>query len=274
MEKKALKVAKRGKREFICGVHASLAALERGPERVRHLYIAAGRTGEPGTRARKLAEIAGISMDESPARALDELAGTRQHQGLVVEVLPTPVLGLDALLEGQPPNRPPILLLDGIQDPRNLGAILRTAAALGAGGAVWPRDAAADLTPTVAKAAAGALESLPLSRVTNMVRAVSAVKEAGYWVLAGDLEGEVTLGESELPRPAALVLGREGKGVRRLVRESCDIGVRIPLAGGIVGALNVAVAAGILLFALAGNETQTQIRSAPLDGGNLSHPNA
>jgi 23S rRNA (guanosine2251-2'-O)-methyltransferase len=112
----------------------------------------------------------------------------------------------------------------------------------------------ADLTPTVAKAAAGALETLPLARVTNMVRAVSAVKEAGYWALAGDLEGEAVLGESELPRPAALVLGGEGKGVRRLVRKSCDIGVRIPLAGGIVGALNVAVAAGILLYALIDND--------------------
>lgn len=247
-------MAKRGKREFVCGVHAALAALERGPKRVKHLYIAPGRTGDPGTRARELAESKGITIDERPTGALDELAGTRQHQGLVVEVHPTLVQDIDAFLKGQPANQPPILLLDGIQDPRNLGAILRTAAALGAGGAIWPKDGAADLTPTVAKAAAGALEVLPLARVTNMVRAVSAVKEAGYWAVAGDLKGEVVLGESELPRPTALVLGREGKGVRRLVRKSCDIGVRIPLAGGIVGALNVAVAAGILLYALIDND--------------------
>lgn len=255
--KEGIEVAKRGKREFICGVHSVLAALERGTNRVRRLYITPGRTGEPGVQSRKLAESKGIAIDERPAGELDELAGTRQHQGLVVEVQPTPILTIDVLLERQPPEKPPILLLDGIQDPRNLGAILRTAAALGAGGAVWPKDSAADLTPTVAKAAAGAIEVLPLARVTNMVRAISAVKEAGYWVLAGDPEGEATLGENELPRPAALVLGREGRGVRRLVRKSCDIGVRIPLAGGIVDSLNVAVATGILLFAMVNSDSQT-----------------
>ncbi len=247
-------MARKGIHEFVCGVHASLAALERGPKRVKHLYIAPGRTGEPGVRARELAESKGVALIERSTGALDELAGTRQHQGLVVEVHPTPIQDIDAFLKVQPAIQPPILLLDGIQDPRNLGAILRTAAALGAGGAIWPKDGAADLTPTVAKAAAGALEVLPLARVTNMVRAVSVVKEAGYWVVAGDLDGEVVLGESELPRPAALVLGREGKGVRRLVRKSCDLGVRIPLAGGIVGSLNVAVAAGILLYALIDND--------------------
>ncbi len=248
-------MARRGKREFVCGVHAALAALGRGPERVKGLHVAPSRPGAPRQQAIELAESKGIKIEERSAEALDELAGTRQHQGLVVEVHPTPILDIDALLERQPPNRPPILCLDGIQDPRNLGAILRTAAALGAGGAVWPKDGAADLTPTVSKAAAGALEVLPLARVTNMVRAIIAVKEEGYWAVAGDLEGEVTLGESELPRPAALVLGREGKGVRRLVRKSCDIGVRIPLAGGIVGALNVAVASGILLYALMDSKT-------------------
>lgn len=201
-------------------------------------------------QARELAESKGIIVEEHPLEALDGMAGTRQHQGVVVEVRPTPIFDIGALLDAQPPEKPPILLLDGIQDPRNLGAILRTAAALGAGGAAWPKDGAVDLTPTVSKAAAGALEVLPLARVTNMARTVMAVKEAGYWAVAGDPEGEVALGVSELPRPAALVLGSEGRGVRRLVRKSCDIGVRIPMAGGIVEALNVAVATGILLYAL------------------------
>ncbi len=237
-------------REVICGVHAVLAALERGRERVERLYLAPGRGGQPASRARALAERAGLPAEERPLAVLEELAATRQHQGMVAEVRPTPILALEDLLARQPRTRPPLLLLDGIQDPRNLGAILRTAAALGAGGAVWPKDGAVGLTPSAAKAAAGALEVVPLARVTNMARAVSAVKASGYWALAGDPEGEVSLGEGELPAPAALVIGGEGRGVRRLVRKRCDLGVRIPLAGGIVGSLNAAVAAGILLFAL------------------------
>ncbi len=242
-------MAKKKGREFICGVHAVQAALERGPGRVKRLFIAPGRKGQPGVQARQLAERERILVGECPSGGLDELAGSRQHQGLVAEVHPTPIFGLEAFLEGLPPEKPPILLLDGIQDPRNLGAILRTAAALGAGGAVWPKDSAANLSPTVAKAAAGAIEALPLARVTTMARAVSAVKEAGYWAVAADPEGETALGEGTgLPRPAALILGGEGKGVRRLVRKNCDIGVRIPLSGGIVSSLNVSIAAGILLF--------------------------
>lgn len=199
---------------------------------------------------------------------------TSQHQGLAAKVHPTPILEIEGLLERQPPDKPPIVLLDGIQDPHNLGAILRTALALGAGGAVWPKDAAADLTPTVSKAAAGAIETLPLARVTNLVRAITFLKDSGYWIIAGDPEGEVTLEHGELPRPAALVVGREGKGVRPLVRKNCDIGVRIPLAEGIVESLNVSVAAGILLFALISSGPEAQIRSAPAESGDFNRPKA
>ncbi len=251
-------MAKRGGAEFVCGVHAVLAALGRGPERARRLLIASGRKGPPAERARAMAEKGGIPVEDAPQAALDEVSGTRQHQGLAAEVRPTPVLGLGAFLEAQPIEKPPILLLDGVQDPRNLGAILRTAAALGAGGAVWPKDSAVDLTPTVAKAAAGAIETLPLARVTNMARSVLAVKKAGYWAIAGDPEGEADLASAPLPRPAALVLGGEGRGLRRLVRKNCDIGVRIPLIGGIVNSLNVSVAAGILLYELVAQRSGTE----------------
>jgi len=233
--------------EVICGVHAVLAALEHGSGRVRRLFIAAGRKGLPAETALKLTKMAGIPVVISSSSALEEMAQTPKHQGLVADVYSVPILDLGALLEVQPVGRPPILLLDGIQDPRNLGAILRTAAVLGAGGVVWPKNSAADLTPSLVKAAAGGVEMLPLARVTNMARTVVALKAAGYWVVAGDLEGEAVLGDTWLPWPTALVLGGEGKGVRRLVRKKCDIGVRIRVSGGIVSSLNVSVAAGILL---------------------------
>lgn len=239
----------RAPREYVCGVHAVLAALERGAGRAVRLYIARGRGGAPAARAQALAEGAGLPVEAVAGGRLDGLAGSGQHQGLVAEVHPTLILDIVALLAAQPPEKPPLLLMDGIQDPRNLGALLRTAAALGAGGAVWPKSGAAGLTPTVSKAAAGALETLPLARVTNMARAVEAVKEAGYWAVAADPEGEGVLGEAEIPAPLALVVGAEGKGVRRLVREKCDLGVRIPMGEGIMSSLNVAVATGILLFA-------------------------
>ena len=233
----------------MCGVHAVLGALEKG--RVLRLFLAPARGGGPAARARELAERLGVPIELKSAEFLADLASTRQHQGIVAEVRPLRLMDLEELLAAQPPERPPLLLLDGVQDPRNLGALLRTAAALGAGGVVWPKDASAGLTPTAAKAAAGALEVLPLARVTNLARALEALKEKGYWALAADPEGELSLGSRELPRPAALVVGGEGRGVRRLVRERCDLGVRIPQSRGIVGSLNVAVAAGILLFSLA-----------------------
>lgn len=235
--------------ERVCGVHAVLAALEKG--RALRVYLAPTRGGEPAARAQELAGRLGVPVEVKTPEFLSDLASTRQHQGLVAEVKPLRLMDLEELLAAQPPARPPLLLLDGIQDPRNLGALLRTAAALGAGGVIWPKDSSAGLTPTAAKAAAGALEVLPLARVTNLVRALEALQGAGYWALAADPEGEAVLGERELPRPAALVIGGEGRGVRRLVREKCDLGVRIPQSRGIVESLNVAVAAGVLLFCLA-----------------------
>ncbi|MEK6711215.1 MAG: 23S rRNA (guanosine(2251)-2'-O)-methyltransferase RlmB [Nitrospinota bacterium] len=244
--------------ERVCGVHAVRAALEKG--RALRVFLAPTRGGGPAAQVQALAEDRGVPIEIQAPEILADMASTRQHQGMVAEVRPLKLLSIEEFLAAQPPHRPPVLVLDGIQDPRNLGALLRTAAALGAGGAVWPKDGAAGLTPTAAKAAAGALEVLPLARVTNLVRALESMKKQGYWAIAADPRGEAALGERELPQPAALVLGAEGRGVRRLVRETCDLGVRIPQSQGIVGSLNVAVAAGVFLFCL------TASRSAPAGG--------
>ena len=235
------------KPEYVCGAHSVLAALERGTERVKRLFIAGGRRNRRTSEAQRLAESCGIPVEALEPKQITKKAATAQHQNLLAEVSPTPLLALEDLIEAQPEEAPPILLLDGVQDPRNFGAILRSAAALGAGGVVWPRDGAVGLTPVVAKAAAGALEVVPLSRVTNLARAVSALKEAGYWALAADARGEKTLGADELPRPCCLVVGAEGRGVRPLVLKNCDLRVRIPMEEGVVSSLNASVAAAILL---------------------------
>ena len=236
--------------EYVCGAHSVLAALARGPERVKRLLIAGGRRSRRTSEAVRLAESHSIPVEALDSRQLTNKAATAQHQNLVAEVHPAPLLSLDDLIEAQPAVAPPILLLDGVQDPRNFGAILRSAAALGAGGVVWPKDGAVGLTPVAAKAAAGALEVVPLARVTNLARAVSALKEAGYWALAADAQGDKTLGVDELPRPCCLVVGAEGRGVRPLVLRNCDARVKIPIEEGVVSSLNASVAAAILLHGL------------------------
>ncbi len=238
--------------EYVCGAHSVLAALERGPERVRRLLIADGRRNRRVVEAVRLAESRGVSVETLDPGGLTKKAATAQHQNLLAEVSPTPLLPLDDLIEAQTAESPPILLLDGVQDPRNFGAILRSAAALGAGGVVWPKDNAVGLTPVAAKAAAGALEVVPLARVTNLARAVSTLKEAGYWALAADAHGDKALGVDELPRPCCLVIGAEGRGVRPLVLRNCDARVRIPIEEGVVSSLNASVAAAILLHGLRG----------------------
>ncbi len=239
--------------EYVCGAHSVLAALERGPERVKRLFVAGGRRGRRAAEAVLLAESRSIPVEELDIKQLTKKAATAQHQNLLAEVSPTPLLGLSDLIEAQSAAAPPILLLDGVQDPRNFGAILRSAAALGAGGVVWPKDNAVGLTPVVAKAAAGALEVVPLARVTNLARAVSTLKEAGYWLLAADARGEKTLGVDELPWPCGLVIGAEGRGVRPLVLKNCDARVRIPIEEGVVSSLNASVAAAILLHGVCSN---------------------
>ncbi|MCY4385029.1 MAG: 23S rRNA (guanosine(2251)-2'-O)-methyltransferase RlmB [Nitrospinae bacterium] len=246
------------KPEYVCGAHSVRVALERGPERVRRLYVTAGRRNRSVSEAVRLAESLGVPVEALDTRQLTQKAATAQHQNLVAEVHPTPLLTLDDLIEAQPASAPPILLLDGLQDPRNFGAILRSAAALGAGGVVWPKDNAVGLTPVAAKAAAGALEVVPLARVTNLARAVSALKEAGYWALAADAHGDKTLGVDELPRPCCLVVGAEGRGVRPLVLKNCDARVRIPIEAGAVSSLNASVAAAILLHGVRVNPSEDE----------------
>ncbi len=262
----------RHKPEYVCGAHSVLAALERGPERVRRLFIADGHRGRKVAEAARLAESRQVPVEALDSGRLAKKAATAQHQNLVVEVSPTLLPGLGELLAAQPEATPPILLLDGVQDPRNFGAILRSAAALGAGGVVWPRNNAVGLTPVAAKAASGALEVLPLARVTNLSRAVSTLREAGYWALAADAQGERTLGLDDLPWPCALVIGAEGRGVRPLVGRNCDARVRIPIEGGVVSSLNASVAAAILLYAVRAGRTTRDAPSLPRVARGLRPP--
>jgi 23S rRNA (guanosine2251-2'-O)-methyltransferase len=201
----------------------------------------------PGAREAELraaASARGIAVQAVDRPALDRLAGSPHHQGAVAITAPFRYLPLERLAE---PPCPGVLALDGVQDPRNLGAILRTARALGIGGVVLPRDHSVGVTPTVVAASAGCLFGLRIARVPNLVRALEELKRMGFWPIALlPREGTDVRDFTAPPRPV-LVAGGEGEGLRPLVRRTCDFAVSIPMAEG-VESLNVAVAVGIALF--------------------------
>jgi len=178
-----------------------------------------------------------------PREALDRLAGSAAHQGVVALGAAGPHAELEDLLA----DAKLLVVLDGIEDPHNLGAIVRTAHAAGAAAVVIPERRAAGLTETVAKAAAGALEHLPVARVTNVSRTLEMLKARGFWIYGLDERGAQDYDRADYALPTVFVLGGEGKGLHELVKKHCDLLVRIPLAGRI-SSLNVSVAAGIVLF--------------------------
>jgi 23S rRNA (guanosine2251-2'-O)-methyltransferase len=193
------------------------------------------------------AAAVGVRVEE--ANDLDRRARGGVHQGVGAELAEFKYLELPDLLE-RIDGKPFLLVLDGVTDPQNLGALVRSAHALGAHGVVVPKDRAAGVTPAVTKAAAGALEHCPIVRVTNLSRALEEMKEAGIWTVALAAEGEQALGDIDLSTPIALVMGSEGSGVRPLVRKTCDHVARIPMYGN-VGSLNVAAAGAIALYEVA-----------------------
>ena len=192
------------------------------------------------------AEKAGVKVLRVPTKRLDGFYGGGRHQGVVARIeMKRAADTLDEILEQV--EKPLLLVLDGVTDPHNLGACLRVANAAGAHAVIAPKDRAAGITPAVSKVASGAAESTPYLMVTNLARALSDIKEKNVWVVGADERAEKTLYESDLPDSIAWVLGAEGEGMRRLTRESCDLLVRIPMAGE-VQSLNVSVAAGVCLF--------------------------
>jgi 23S rRNA (guanosine2251-2'-O)-methyltransferase len=229
------------------GFHAVTARLRQRPESVRALYVA---DAKQGPRMRDLvarASAAHRPVHTADAQRLRDLAGTEHHQGVVaiVDAAETEVT-LDQVIEGA--REPPLLLvLDGVTDPHNLGACLRSADAFGAHAVIVPKDRAVGVNATVAKAASGAADTIPVITVTNLARALRELKDHGVWILGADTGGE-SLFEADVAGPVAWVLGAEGAGLRRLTRELCDRIVGIPLEG-TVESLNVSVAAGICLFA-------------------------
>ena len=234
--------------ERVYGVHAVEALLRHHPKRVKQLWLAEGRH-DP--RVQVLVELAGqqrIAVGHRDRRELDEWA-EGVHQGVVAEVSPSQVWGenmLEELLE-RSEGAPLLLVLDGVTDPHSLGACLRTADAAGALAVIVPKDKSATLNATVRKVACGAAEVIPLVAVTNLARTLEKLRQRGLWTVGTAGEAEQELYQQDLTGPTVLIMGAEGKGMRRLTREHCDYLVRLPMAGS-VSSLNVSVATGVCLF--------------------------
>jgi 23S rRNA (guanosine2251-2'-O)-methyltransferase len=224
------------------------AVIERAPERLLELWMAEPRQDARAAALRNRAQTADIRVQILSAESLAKLVGDVVHQGVVAAVRPLkPWDERDLLAAISKIDSPLLLILDGVTDPHNLGACLRTADAAGAQAVVLPKDRAASVDGVVRKVAAGAAEFVPVVTVTNLARTLGQLKERGIWLVGTAGDAPQTLYGADLNRPLALVLGAEGDGMRRLTRESCDFLVRIPMAGQ-VESLNVSVAAGVALF--------------------------
>jgi 23S rRNA (guanosine2251-2'-O)-methyltransferase len=233
----------------IYGIHTVDALLRRSPQQVQQLWIQDGREDKRVAKLLELAANQGVAVQRLPRKQLDDMVSGR-HQGVVAQVQVVESSWDEATL----PNlldsiEGPVLLLvlDGVTDPHNLGACLRSADAAGVHAVIVPKDNTAPLNETVRKVASGAAESVPLIRVTNLSRCLNALKERGIWLFGAAGETDKTLYNNDLTGNLALVMGAEGDGLRRLTRETCDYLVKLPMAG-TVASLNVSVAAGVCLF--------------------------
>lgn len=232
--------------QTIWGIHAIEAMLNRSPENVLSVFVGS----KMNHRVRELvahARAQGISIQSVSKAALDHASQGANHQGIVAECRAAGIKKeFDTLLEEITPDTL-LLICDGITDPHNLGAMLRTADAAGVQAVILPKDKSVQVNATVKKVASGAAETVPVISVTNLARSLDALKKAGVWCIGAAGEADATLYEQGFSGATAIIMGSEGSGLRRLTREACDVLVSIPMRG-TVSSLNVSVATGVLLF--------------------------
>ncbi|EGQ9769782.1 23S rRNA (guanosine(2251)-2'-O)-methyltransferase RlmB [Vibrio alginolyticus] len=234
--------------EFIYGIHAVKAVLEREPERFIEAYVLKGRQDDRLMPILNDLQVCGVSIQQMTRKTLDDKARGANHQGIIARVKPAKQLNendIDDILAKH--ESPLLLVLDGVTDPHNLGACLRNADAAGAAAIIVPKDRSAPMNATVSKVACGAAEVVPLIRVTNLARTMRTLQEQGIWFVGTAGEATHDIYQAKLTGPLAIVMGAEGDGMRRLTRETCDDLIKIPMAGS-VSSLNVSVASGICLF--------------------------
>jgi 23S rRNA (guanosine2251-2'-O)-methyltransferase len=233
----------------IYGIHSVQAALDYSPEHILDAWVDSHRQDRRLSQVLEDLQGLGIKPEKADRKKLDRLADGNNHQGIVIEIELPSARSEDALKEAIAgiSGMPLLLVLDNVQDPHNLGACLRTADAVGVHGVIITKDNAVGITPTVCKVASGAAETVPVYQVTNLARTLKWLKEQGIWVFGAAGEAEQTHYQCDFKIPMALVIGAEGKGMRRLTREQCDWLVKLPMLG-TVSSLNLSVATGAMLY--------------------------
>ena len=233
--------------DFLFGRHAVVEALKT-PDRVNRVFIQEGTSGRDAAKVIELAREKGIQVQTVPKTKIEDLVGNAVHQGLVASIAAYEYADLeDVLKKAEEKGEDPfIVILDGVEDPHNLGSILRTADATGVHGIIIPKRRSASLTATVAKASTGAIEHVPVVRVTNLTQMIEQLKARGVWVFGTDMNG-TDYRKWNTSGPLAIVMGNEGKGVSRIVKESVDEMVTIPMVGH-VQSLNASVASALMMY--------------------------
>ncbi len=233
---------------LVYGIHAVSRLLQMDLDNLDCVYLQEDLGKSRMARISSLLEPGSVKVISCSAAELEQRTGTLKHQGVAAVTSADPVLSERQAHEYiQQLEQPLILVLDGIQDPRNFGACLRTADAAGVDLVVTSRNRTVDLTPVVSKVAAGAAEVQPVAQVGNLARFLAFMRDAGIWIVGTDEAGEQTLFDADLTGPLAIVMGAEGQGLRRLTRERCDFLVNLPMQGA-VESLNISVAAGVCLY--------------------------
>ena len=266
MKKKVSGRPSSANQELLYGVNPLLEALRAGDRVPSEIIVAEGARDE---RLRELIELArtrNVPVKRVPKASIDRAVGNAHHQGVMARIAAARYMDVDDVLSSiatrvGSESEPLVVVLDGVEDPRNLGAILRTAECAGVDGVFVPERRAAGLTDAVAKASAGAIEHVPVARATNLSRLIEQLKERNVWVVGAVAEAALNYTDWDWTRPSAVVLGGEGSGLHRLVRENCDVLVRIPVRGKIQS-LNVSVAAGIILYEVLRQRTMANAKQA------------
>lgn len=234
---------------ILYGFHAVQSRMRQHATSIQEILIDRERVDPRMKDLLKLAEASGVRVMQIERTRLDGMAGNGRHQGVIARVVDTPMPYKDIhdILESDLKEPPFFLILDGVEDPHNLGACLRVADAMGVHAVIAPKDRAVGLNATVRKVASGAAETVPFIAVTNLARTIRELQEAGVFVVGTTMDSEKTLFNTKLDGPIAIVLGAEGDGLRRLTAETCDALVTIPMFGS-VESLNVSVASGMCLY--------------------------
>ncbi|MGE5405277.1 MAG: 23S rRNA (guanosine(2251)-2'-O)-methyltransferase RlmB [Candidatus Saccharibacteria bacterium] len=234
--------------ERLEGINSVLEALRSGRRKITTVYYVQGKSADGLKTIMGLAQKRGVPVKELARPEFDRMSRSDSPQGVLAEASAYPYFEIDDLLgdAAQKQESPFIIVLDGIEDPQNLGAVMRTAEVLGVHGVIVPKHNACDVTPAVVRASAGAAEHIKVVQVTNLVQALKYLKDRGVWIVGSDAAAQQSCFELDYPESLALVIGGEGRGIRRLVLENCDFKVKIPMKGR-VSSLNASVSAAIVM---------------------------